>query len=117
MLFGEALQLALHANRALIEEGGEALKDRATLLVIRQATAIYLGSKVAGGSPAAGPSISLLAGMGDIYYNIEQLAVAGKLFINTVDPHSPILPQLPQAARDQLAAELQRLVEIGLTGR
>lgn len=116
MLFGEALQVALHANRALIEEGGEALKGRATLLVIRQATAIYLGSKAAGGS-TAGPSISILAGMGDIYYNIEQLAVAGRLFINTVDPHSPILPQLPQETRDQLAAELQRLVEIGLTGR
>lgn len=116
MLFGEALQLALHANRAVIEKGGEELKDQATLLAVRQATAIYLGSKIAGGG-TAGPSVSILAGMGDIYYNIEQLAVSGKLFINTVDPHNPILPQLPQEARDRLAAELQRFVEIGLTGR
>ena len=84
---------------------------------VQVSTVILLGSKVAGGSPAADPSISVLAGMGDIYYNIEQLAVAGKLFVNTVNPHSPILPQLPQEARDQLEAELLRLVEIGLTGR
>lgn len=116
MLLGEALQLALYANRAIIEKGGEALEGQSTLLIVRQATAIYLGSKVAGGT-TAGPSISILAGMGDIYHNIEQLAVAGKLFINTVNPNSPILPQLPQEARDQLAAELQRFVEIGLTGR
>lgn len=60
MLLGEALQLALYANRAIIEKGGEALEEQSTLLIVRQATAIYLGSKVAGGT-TAGPSISIVA--------------------------------------------------------
>lgn len=55
--------------------------------------------------------------MGDVYYQIEQLAIAGRLYVTTVNPNKPILPQLPQRTRDRLAGELIRLVEVGLVGQ
>ena len=83
-------------------------------LFSRQATSIVAGTAI--GGAGAGPSISLLAGMGDIYYSIERIALRNKLFVHTVDATRPILPQLPNEIRGRISNELVDITKPFLLG-
>ncbi|QFT57016.1 hypothetical protein [Microbulbifer sp. THAF38] len=96
MLLGEALGIALHANQKQIKTGGNKLLESGETIAGRQLAGLVSG--VAIGGAGAGPSLGIVAGMGDVYYGIESLASELNLNVSTVDYTRPILPQISDAA-------------------
>ena len=91
--------------------GDEMMTNHKARLVGRQMTAFAVGLGF------GGQNLSIMAGMGDVYYNIEKAALTNKLFINTVNPHVPILPQLPATIRSNLTEELSGIFSTFLSGQ
>ncbi|WP_444938962.1 FG-GAP-like repeat-containing protein [Microbulbifer sp. JMSA002] len=114
MLLGEAIGLSLHANQQVLNKGWDAILDNGELLLSRQLTAIGSGYLLGGG---AGPSLSFVAGMGDVYFNIEQIAKDNQIFFDTVDVTQPILPQLPEATRERVSNRLDGITSRILLGK
>jgi len=77
----------------------------------RQVTGFVAGLVV------GGPSLGLLAGMGDVYFNIEQLAIKNQLYFNTVDTSQRIIPQLPESVRANLANNLTNMINEFILGQ
>lgn len=114
MLFGEGLELVLKANQELIKAGLDVAQQNSITLAGRQMTGLLVGSFGKGGT--AGPSLNLLAGIGDVYFNIESLALNNKIFVTTVDSNRPILPQLNTSTRLRVSRALEDLVGDFLLG-
>ena len=111
MLLGEALGIALHANQTAIKAGGNKLLANGETIAGRQLTSILSGVALGGGG--MGPSLGVVAGMGDVYFSIESLALELNLDISTVDHTKPILPQISDDALRSYAE--QRLGNIANT--
>ncbi|NKI34729.1 hypothetical protein HFP89_06080 [Wenzhouxiangella sp. XN79A] len=114
MLLGEAIGLSLHANQEMIMEGFGVLSQNKALLIGRQATSMLAGLAVGG---TGGPSLSFVAGMGDVYHNIELVASEFKIFVTTVDVNQPILPQLPANVQLTVAGRLEGIGNTLLLGK
>lgn len=116
MLLGEALGIALHANQTAIKAGGGQLLANGETIAGRQLTSILSGVALGGGG--AGPSLGIVAGMGDVYFGIESLALELNLYISTVDHTQPILPQISDdALRGYAEQRLGNLANTFLSGQ
>jgi hypothetical protein len=116
MLLGEALGIALHANQTSIKAGGNRLLANWETIAGRQSMGL-LGGAALGGA-GAGPSLGIVAGMGDVYFSIESLALELKLDVSNVDYNRPILPQISDdALREYAERRLKNILNTFLSGQ
>ena len=116
MLLGEGLGIALHANQTQIKAGGNQLLANGETIAGRQLTSLLSGAALGGGG--AGPSLGIVAGMGDVYFGIESLALELNLDISTVDHTRPILPQISDTAvRSYAEQRLGNIVNTFVSGQ
>jgi hypothetical protein len=102
-LLGEALGIALHANQTSIKAGGNRLLANGENIAGRQLMSLLGGAALGGGGAA--PSLAIVAGMGDVYFGIESLALELNLNISTIDHKRPILPQISDDATRNYAEQ------------
>ncbi len=116
MLLGEGLGIALHANQTQTKAGGNQLLANGETIAGRQLTSLLSGAALGGGG--AGPSLGIVAGMGDVYFGIESLALELNLDVSTVDHTRPILPQISDTAlRSYAEQRLGNIVNTFVSGQ
>lgn len=125
----EVLAVIRTFPRESAEVAYETAKDNPARVVGRVAAGVYSTAKIRSlltrrfGSPEGailgsgiGFSVSVLVISGDVLYAVEQVALENKIFITTVDPTRPILPQLSEDRLGIVVSSVSDAINAAISG-